>query len=212
MYEVEMKVRARHDPVRDRLRGVDATREWIGFQADTYYDAPDRSFAETDEALRVRRETTLPADAPLAVDSLVDAYDEDDEPFASLDVNACITYKGPKVDESSKTRREIETGVATGDSAGAIFEALGFDAAATVVKRRERWTVDGVTVTLDDVDGLGEFVEVEIEADGETDVSKDTGLDAPRERVASTLRTLDLDPDTQIRTSYLGLLVQQTED
>jgi len=193
MYEVEMKVRADHDVVRERLAGVDATRSKIVFQADTYYDAPHREFVETDEALRVRREATLGEDAPRGVDAVSDALDDGD--FESR-----VTYKGPRVDEGSKTREEVETGVDDGAKLDAILGELGFEPVATVEKRREHWSLSGVTVTLDDVAGLEEFVECETETD--------LDLDAARERVATTLDALGLDVDAQIRTSYLGLLLE----
>src|SRR5689334_20107638 len=53
-------------------------------QADLYFAHPARNFAQTDEALRLRR-----------------SGDE-----------VCITYKGPKLDPTTKTRREIELPIA----------------------------------------------------------------------------------------------------
>jgi adenylate cyclase class 2 len=193
MYEVEMKVRVDGAGVRERLADAGASRSATVFQEDTYYDAPHRAFAETDEALRVRREAVLGADAPLGVDAVADALED-----GSFD--ARVTYKGPLVDDASKTREEFETGVADGATMARVFEELGFSAAATVAKRRERWTLSGVTVTVDDVADLGTFVEAETETDAD-------GVDAGRERVADALGMLDLDPDAQIRTSYLGLLL-----
>ena len=73
MYEVEIKVPAELDGVRDRLRAVDAERVGARRQRDTYYDAPHREFAETDEALRGRRETPLPAGAAATGNSTADA-------------------------------------------------------------------------------------------------------------------------------------------
>jgi adenylyl cyclase CyaB, putative len=178
MYEVELKIRADHERVRDRLADRDADRLEQVMQVDTYYDAPHREFAETDEALRVRREH------------------HDEETAARL------TYKGPLVEAESKTREEIEATIANGDDVSAIFEALGFEPAATVRKDRTRFHVDGLTVTLDAVGGLGEFIEVETEVETEADV------ESAREDAAALLRDLDLDPDEQIRTSYLGLLLE----
>jgi adenylate cyclase class 2 len=183
MYEVEVKVRADHDDVRERLAELDAEPVDSVEQVDTYYDAPHREFAETDESLRVRRETP-----------------EGSESFAE------VTYKGPLVEAASKTRREVETEVEDGEGAGEIFGALGFDPAATVRKERERFAVDGYTVTLDAVEGLGEFVEVETEVGGEDDI------ESARERAYEILRDLGLDPDEQIRTSYLGLLLEQESE
>ena len=170
-----MKVRADHDAVRERLAELDAERVGAVEQVDTYYGAPHREFAETDEALRVRAET--PADG---------------DPVHEL------TYKGPKVDADSKTRREHETRVGDPEATDAALRALGFEPVATVEKLRERYRVDGYTVTLDDVGGLGEYVEVEREG-------TDDEVDAIREGALDVLRQLGLDPDEQVRTSYLGL-------
>ncbi|WP_338729196.1 class IV adenylate cyclase [Haladaptatus sp. DJG-WS-42] len=176
MYEVEVKVRAAHDAVRDKLAALGATEVRTVTQADTYYNAPDRDFAETDEALRIRREQT------------------DDNTVSK------VTYKGPLVEEHSKTRKEAETVVEDGETMDRILTGLGYDATATVEKRRQFFCVDGYTVTLDDVTGLGEYVEVE------TEVAEN--IEPAREGVYELLRTLDLDPDAQIRTSYLGLLLE----
>jgi adenylate cyclase class 2 len=178
MYEVELKVAADHDPVRSAL--ADAGAEPVDHvrQVDTYYDAPHREFAETDEALRLREETDLAADV----------------------TTTKLTYKGPLVEADSKTREEHETAVANGDAAAGILDGLGFEPAATVEKERERFEFEGYTVTLDTVDGLGSFVEVEREA-------SESDIETVRERAQERLRALGLDPDGQIRTSYLGLLL-----
>ncbi|HMB50644.1 MAG TPA: class IV adenylate cyclase, partial [Natronoarchaeum rubrum] len=97
-------------------------------------------------------------------------------------------------------REEFETGVDGGATATEIFERLGFEAAATVEKDRERYELAGYDVTLDAVDGLGEFVEVETER--ETD-----DIAEARDGVRDLLGDLGLDADEQIRTSYLGLLL-----
>ncbi|AFK19444.1 class IV adenylate cyclase [Haloferax mediterranei ATCC 33500] len=185
MYEVEVKVRADHETIREQLEASDAEQVNRVEQTDIYYNAPHKDFAETDEALRLRRESRY----------------EDDEVVDEVTV---ITYKGPLVDESSKTRREYETGVDDGETMDAICEAVGFEPTATVEKERERFELDGYTVSLDAVSGLGEFVEVEVEVE--------SGVDAAREGAFDVLRKLDVDPDDQIRTSYLGMLLGAPEE
>jgi adenylate cyclase class 2 len=187
MYEVEVKVRAAHEGVRERLTECDAEPLGRVTQVDTYFDAPHREFAETDEALRIRRETH--------------AGDTDGDD--GTDVR--LTYKGPLVEAKSKTREEIETAVENGDDVRAILAGVGFEPAATVRKERERFALEGFTVTLDTVDGLGEFVEVETEAAEESDVPE------RREAAFDLFRSLGLDPDDQLRTSYLGLLLDSSE-
>ncbi|WP_254822688.1 class IV adenylate cyclase [Haloglomus halophilum] len=186
MYEVELKVRADHDRVRERLAEVEATDAGGVTQVDTYYDAPHRDFASTDEALRLRRETPT------------DTVDEDTDTRADGATVTKLTYKGPLVEAESKTRREHETEVLDDDEAMAILSGLGFEPAATVEKHRRFFRYEGYTVTLDRVDGLGEFVEVETEAEA---------VEAAREGAIAVMAELGLDPDEQIRTSYLGLLL-----
>lgn len=180
MYEVELKVRADHSQVRDVLRETDATHVERVVQEDTYYDAPDRNFAETDEALRTR-----------------------DERPDSGEARTELTYKGPLVEEASKTREEAEISVEDADALEAILSGLGYEPAATVHKERERYELDGYTVTLDSVEGLGEFVEVETETEDDVATAREGAIDV--------LERLGLDPDEQIRTSYLGLLIDAQE-
>ncbi|MFT4922151.1 MAG: adenylate cyclase class 2 [Haloarculaceae archaeon] len=180
MYEVELKVRTAHDPVRNRLAELGADHSGTVVQTDTYYDAPHRDFAESDEALRIREESVV---------------DGEDAVF--------LTYKGPLVDDTSKTREEAETRLGDLTEARTILSGLGFDPAATVRKERDLYALAGCTVTLDTVDGLGEFVEVETETDDDV---------APaREEVTSVLERLGLDPSETIRTSYLGLLIARRD-
>lgn len=165
MYEVELKVPADRGTVE---------------QVDTYLGAPHRAFAETDEALRVRRETPV-----------------DGDPEATL------TYKGPLVEAASKTREEIETGVGSPEATEALFGALGFDPVATVEKRRERYELEGYTVTLDRVADVGEFVEVETHAEA---------VEPAREGARALLADLGLDPGDHVRTSYLAMLLAEGEE
>ena len=176
MYEVELKVRADHGRVRDRLDELGATPLGRVEQEDVYYNAPHRDFADTDEALRIRTER------------------------ANGDAETFITYKGPLVEEQSKTREEAETGVEDASAAREILAGLGFEPAATVRKERERYVHGDLTVTLDSVDGVGEFVEVETDVDGDRDA-----VAPARDDAIELLERLGLDDDDQIRTSYLGL-------
>lgn len=171
MYEVEVKVRAELGDVRDRLAALGAAEVGAETQRDTYYDHPNRSFADTDEALRIRRTAA----------------------------EAVLTYKGPRVEDASKTREEVETTVDDGDVMAAMLEHLDFEESATVEKERECYEHDDYTVTLDRVVGAGEFVEVETEG-GEDEI------DVLREGAYDVLEELGLDPSTQIRTSYLELV------
>ena len=114
-------------------------------QIDRYYAHPARDFAQTDEALRIRR----------------------------VSESNFVTYKGPKLDQQTKTRREIEIPLPPGEEGfsqfAALLEALGFRIVAEVRKLRRIARIDWqgfhVEVALDDVEGVGHFVELEIAAD-----------------------------------------------
>jgi len=87
-----------------------------------------------------------------------------------------------------------------------VLSGLGFEPAAVVEKRREFWSFAGFTVTLDAVDGVGEFVEIEREVDDES------AIEATRDEALEALDRLGLDGDSQIRTSYLGLMLADGEE
>jgi adenylate cyclase, class 2 len=138
MIEVEVKAHAPDiSDVSQKLIGIGA--RWIKeeFQEDLYFNAPHKDFAKTDEALRVRK---------VADDATKKTF---------------ITYKGAKMDELSKTRVEIEMGVEDPLQAAAIFENLGFRPVATVKKHRIIYSLEDLIITLDRVEGAGEFVEIE---------------------------------------------------
>lgn len=176
MYEVEFKVQADHEQVRAALEEIGASFQETIVQSDTYYNAPHRDFAETDEALRIRRETRGNAETTK------------------------LTYKGPLMDETSKTREEFETTVDEDETTAAILEHLGFTPAATVHKERDQYEYGAYHVTLDAVEGLGEFVEVETETEA--------GIERAREGAREVLGALSLDPADSIQTSYLGMILE----
>lgn len=185
MLEIEMKF-----PVADlaafrrRLRALPARRKAGGplQEADQYFNAPDRDFAQTDEALRLRRIGTANR----------------------------LTYKGPKRDRQTKTRAEIEVPLARGDQAATEFSrlltALGYRPVRVVSKQRQPYHVRrgkfDVEVCLDRVQGLGTFVELEILAPAQR-------LDAARAVLVALAAELGLD-DSE-RRSYLQLLLEKDE-
>ena len=147
-------------------------------QHDRYYAHPARDFAVTDEALRIRQ----------------------------VGSQSWITYKGPRVDTGSKTRREIEVDLPQGASAveefDQLLQLLGFQHAGSVVKKRRTATIRQpgweVSVALDKVVSLGCFVELE------TIVREDKLQEA--ERVIDELAT-ELGLFQAERASYLELVI-----
>jgi adenylate cyclase, class 2 len=181
-YEVEQKF-----PVTDlaRLKGalteLHAVAEPPVDQADQYFAHPARDFAITDEALRIRR--------------------VGDQNY--------LTFKGPKLDATTKTRREIEItleGGKTGfERATELFSALGFQPVAQVHKVRQpfelRWLDRTVEIALDQVTSVGSFVEIEL-------VVGSDEVDAAKACLASLAERLQL--DNSERRSYLELLLAKS--
>jgi adenylate cyclase class 2 len=174
MIEVEVKVKADHEKVRSILKKIGAVKVRVENQSDTYFAAPHRDFAETDEALRIR----------------------------SLDGQAVLTYKGPKLDGVSKTREELETPVDEVTTTR-VLHALGFSEAGIVRKIREVFRAGEITVCLDAVEGLGEFLEVEIMAE-----NKKT-LETARYMLFEFLKPFGFGEKDSIRTSYLEMVLEK---
>jgi len=128
------------DRLEERLRGLGAVFLEEKREEDTYYQHPCRDFAETDEALRIRRHGGRPPE---------------------------LTYKGPKrVVGGAKTRREETVTLGDGEAMHRILLALGFRPVATVSKTRRYYRLGDVLVTLDRVEGLGCFLEAEYQGAG----------------------------------------------
>jgi len=131
---VEFEIKARVPPERlASLRAALGAPSRVEQHADAYYAHPSRDFAATDEALRVSRRAGA----------------------------SDITYKGPKLDPRTKSRVEIVVPVPDAAQAGALLAALGFRRVREVRKTRECHHAAGFDVALDEVPGLGHFVEVE---------------------------------------------------
>ena len=184
MVEVEMKfpIRDWTDLVRQLAAWGAKKRETVQEQ-DHYFNAPDRDFARTDEALRLRR----------------------------VGSSNYLTYKGPKKDPETKTRLEVEVPLAPGHEPAQaltqLLEHLGYRSVAVVEKERLVLQANkggfSLSVCLDDVKKVGRFVELEI-------LARDDQVDSARRVMLAAANELGLDKSE--RRSYLELLLanQQT--
>jgi adenylate cyclase class 2 len=84
----------------------------------------------------------------------------------------------------------------------AILSSLGFFLFAEVCKCRTKYSYGDVIIALDEVEGLGSFLE--LEARGEAD----WGVQA--KKVLDLLKSLDL--GESIRSSYLELLAEKLQE
>ena len=160
--------------IEERLRGLGARFLEEKREVDTYYQHPCRDFASTDEALRVR--------------------------VAGGRVE--LTYKGPKrVLGGAKTRIEETVEVSDAGAVDRVLRLLGFRPVARVVKRRKYYVLGDVLVTLDEVEGLGCFLEAEYSGNG--------GQGEAVEAIERVLRALGVAEKPRSVKSYLELLLEK---
>jgi len=181
-YEVEQKFPVDDlAPIEAQLAALGASIAPARVEVDLYFNHPARDFKKTDEALRLRRVGP---------------------------VNR-ITYKGPKLDATTKSREELDLALPDGEAAfenfSALLGALGFTPVGEVRKERRKALVDWqdrrVEVSLDRVDRLGTFVELELVVPAEE-------FDAAKACIASLAERLGLVGRSE-RRSYLRLLLDR---
>lgn len=182
-FEVEIKI-----PVEDlvsiekKIESLGATRLNQEIQLDEYFAHPCRSFSDTDEALRLRARKSLTGE----------------------EISAEMTYKGPKIDPLTKTRVEISIIIPDYEMQSAMLRHLGFISVATVTKQRTFYSFEGTTISLDDVENVGTFIELERVVDSPSEIGPS------REVIFDIVRRLDLRPEKSIRKSYLELYLERS--
>lgn len=188
IYEVEVKLPITSmESIEEIILQAGGVRLNSETQSDIYFDHPCRSFSVTDESVRLRQRT------PLGDSSLSDSG------YAPIE----LTYKGPKIDKKTKTRIEYTADLGSIEPITAILENTGFKRVATIIKQRTFFDIDGITASIDDVIGVGQYIELELIAKGED------SMNAARERILSLLKTMGLDEDDLVRESYLELYLER---
>jgi adenylate cyclase class 2 len=176
MIEVEAKVSVDDfTPVREALKKIYTS--FIGYSRDDdmYFNHPCRDFKNTDEALRIRNSSS-------------EGY--------------IVTYKGPRFQSSTKSRVELNMKVENIQEFLQLLKHLGFEFSAHVTKLRETWKIRDLSISLDDVKGLGKFVEIEVKVDNEFEAEDAEAI------INGFLQKLGLDGKPTIRESYLELIIQ----
>jgi adenylate cyclase class 2 len=153
-------------------------------QKDLYFQNPIKNFSQTDEALRIR-EIQIKKGKQLVE----------------------ITYKGPKIGSELKIRKELT--IKTGDFKEAIriFKKLGFKIVLEVAKTRVNWYHDAFIISLDDIKGLGKYIEIETQ-------THDSNSNLAELKEKLTDFTKQLFPQwngENMRQSYLELLLLKSD-
>lgn len=185
MVEIEVKVKI-EDPtgLEKCFIGQGYTLKEKLRETDTYFDGGMNGIKKSGQALRVRK--------------TVDC--------ATGKEHSSITFKGEKLDKISMARLELETGVENGETAERILRALGFfPVQPIVVKTRKVLKKEDISVCVDDVQGLGSFLELEIMAESED--ARPAALD----RIEEILKSIGYTMADTTRVSYLGQLQKKAE-
>jgi adenylate cyclase class 2 len=142
VYEVEAKFRIKCsiEDMISRLSSLGFSEKDSFQEIDTYYNHPCRDFGRTDEALRIRKRVS-----------------------EKTGHTACLlTYKGGRVVEGlAKKREELEIVVGDCSVMESILLRLGFKKVKTIVKNRIIYGNHDLEITLDNLHGIGWFMEIE---------------------------------------------------
>ncbi|MBP1357509.1 MAG: class IV adenylate cyclase [Sulfolobus sp.] len=111
----------------------------VEYQEDMYFNSSWKDFRKSDEALRLR---TIEISDTKTLE---------------------LTYKGPKLSQTVKSREEITVTLDYKqlDNLIKILERLGFKQVINLKKKRETFLINNYYVSLDYVNDLGEFIEIE---------------------------------------------------
>jgi adenylate cyclase, class 2 len=168
--EVEAKLRcADLAAIRERLRHLGARAQPLQIQEDTFFQHPQRDFQASDEALRLRK--------------VAGGYE--------------LTYKGPR-QPGVRAKARLEQTIRLQEDPSALLGSLGFRPSVRISKSRQLWLLDQVAVALDSVEGLGDFVEIEVQVEEAA---------AGQPRIDAALKQLGLSNQPLVRESYVELAV-----
>lgn len=145
-------------------------------QQDYYFNHPCRDFKETDEALRIRWEKKVGGERLI------------------------LTYKGPRGQGSVKVREELNIRIDPSDKEQLInlLEKNGYRYVTVVSKKRKVYMCGSLEYALDEVEGLGSFLEIEVK-----------GKEYPD--LIELARELGLD-DMIVEKTYLELILENKKD
>ena len=184
-FEIEIKIPI-EDPERIMkslvARGFQKNQKVI--EEDMYYNSEYHDVRRYDEALRIRKTRDL----------------------LTGKTRAQINFKGKKIDQISMSRREYETGIEDPDCMEKILGAIGFIRVAGVKKTRNYLQRGEMTACLDQVENLGNFLELEVI------VRKENLRERFLSQMREILQDLGLSMDNTVRTSYLSMLMGKEEN
>jgi len=195
LIEVEIKVQISNpDLLRQQFKEQDGVYKFSLLHEDTYFNMPKRlrDFKISDEALRLRKSIEY------------NKYQEN----ASRKIFYYITYKGKKIDKTTKTREEIDIKIENLEDMKTLLKNLGFQEIFTIRKERELYEFYyknyKIEALIDYLPILKQyFIEVELLSDSLEEVTNSKNL------LFDFLSLFNIKKEESIRRSYLELIADK---
>lgn len=192
--ELKVKLKDKEDFIKN-LINLGATYKSDLNHTDIYYNMPKntRDFALTDEALRLRKNIEY---IPTGLN----------DPNKIVTQSCDFTYKGPKLDNKTKTRVEYVCRIMDPDALDLILKSLGFQTIISVLKTRHLYHLEymgkHIEIVIDKVQYLdGDYAEFEIQ------VPSDDKIIESKNIIFDLIKKFGYSSDDSIRTSYLELVL-----
>lgn len=157
MIEVERKrILKNRELLTEKLLALGFVATDASTEVDIYYSRPDVDYIETIECLRIRRRN---------------------EDFAEITYKPA-TASHPEATEGITAKKESNVLLAEASQAGIaeeLFKSIGMVELARVVKERQNFSsheYPSVTVSIDNIEGVGQFVEAEVMSENIDDASQ----------------------------------------
>jgi adenylate cyclase class 2 len=136
--EIEAKLKVEQlAPYNELLLQLGAQLQGSYEQFDTFYEQPEKKLLQAGSGLRLRREQ------------------------GKNNCKNILCFKGPTQKSNYKRREEIQIEVNDANQVAILLDRLGYKPVLTVEKNRTVWNFNKCLVCLDEVNGLGSFVEIE---------------------------------------------------
>ena len=172
MIEVEVKIPVENiETIKEKLLQNGFVYQKSVVETDTYFTSDHYDMREHDKALRIRKTENLD----------------------TKEVKAQLNCKGPKLDQASMTRKETEM-------EEILTELEFYPASKRVKKTRTYYAKSNMMAAADQVENLGDFLELEILVEKEED--RADGLDA----IYGVMRVLGCEKTETVQRSYLSML------
>lgn len=181
-YEIEIKLFVKNlkQLIQD-LKTLGFQKEVLKREEDVYFYSRHYDIKKRDEALRIRKSTNL----------------------MTNQIKTQLNFKGPKLDKISMSRKELEIEIENASIMEEILQNLDFGKAAFVCKTRQYMRRNDITACIDQVENLGNFLELEILAESKDQKEKSL------KRIEGILENLGYSMEDTTQTSYLSMLMNQ---